>query len=136
MHSASVIWRAKVRWISNGRPDPLPEVTECSNNSWKYIIFILYAACFETILKACLKHFYNLWESSKTCVLYTYKILFKFMEYKFVIYCTLKNIILQLQYATFWLTNNVTKILHAKRQYLKLLIKLQMQQNTFFNIIA
>lgn len=37
MHSANVIWRAKVRCIRRGRPDPLPDVTECSNISYKDI---------------------------------------------------------------------------------------------------
>jgi hypothetical protein len=37
MHSDSEICFASVRWISSGKPDPEPDVKECSRYSWKQI---------------------------------------------------------------------------------------------------
>jgi hypothetical protein len=35
MHSHSEICFASVRWISSGKPEPEPDVKECSRYSWK-----------------------------------------------------------------------------------------------------
>lgn len=42
MHSHSEICFASVRWISSGKPEPEPDVKECSRYSWKQMSKVLH----------------------------------------------------------------------------------------------
>lgn len=61
MHSDSEICFASVRWISSGKPDPEPDVSECSRYSWKQIFNVFLNMDMSYNLNWCFSNFHQMW---------------------------------------------------------------------------